>query len=201
MPGNSHNIRNAPKERRRAPGAQLALRSNRFQIGKSPETMPSRHQSRTAGATLPSPTPIQTITLERLLIRSDVRRRLDPRSIRSLADRIQSIARLRSLVVVPSEDAQYYVVAGERRFAALQMLLKQGRIPRSFLVPCRVIATSPVVDLVAVGPGVEADDRRRRFLDLRDRCPGLVTGTELAARRSLSSRHTGHSRKFAAAEP
>jgi Single-strand binding protein family len=52
-----------------------------------------------------------------------------------------------------------------------------------------------------IGPGVEADDRRRRFLDLRDRCPGLVTGTELAARRSLSSRHTGHSRKFAAAEP
>jgi hypothetical protein len=88
-------------------------------------------------------------------------------------------------MVVPNEDAQYYVVAGERRFAALQMLLKQGRIPRSFPVPCRVIATSPTVDLSAVGPCVETDDRRQRFLDLRDRCAGLVTGTEFAARRSL----------------
>ena len=99
-------------------------------------------------------------------------------------------------MVVPNEDAQYYVVAGERRFAALQMLLKQGRIPRSFPVPCRVIATSPTVDLSAVGPCVETDDRRQRFLDLRDRCAGLVTGTEFAARRSLPREHAGRSQKI-----
>ena len=94
-------------------------------------------------------------------------------------------------MVVPNEGAQYYVVAGERRFAALQMLLKQGRISHSFPVPCRVIATSPTVDLCA-----EADDRRQRFLDLRDRCPGLVTGSEFAARRSLPREHAGRSQKI-----
>jgi hypothetical protein len=89
-------------------------------------------------------------------------------------------------MVVPSENGQYYVVAGERRFAALQLLAKQGRIPRSFPVPCRVIATSLTVDLSATGPRAQRDERRQRFLDLRARCPGLVTGSELAAGQSYA---------------
>jgi hypothetical protein len=49
------------------------------------------------------------------------------RSIRALADRIYQSGQLQSLMVVPTEDSRYYVVAGDRRFAALAALLTAGQ--------------------------------------------------------------------------
>jgi ParB-like chromosome segregation protein Spo0J len=146
------------------------------------------------GATaLPSPTPettVQNIALDRLSLAPGSRRKVSPRSIHALADRIYSGGQFQSLMVVPSEDSKYCVVAGDRRFAALRLLAKQGRISATFAVPCRVINAKPVTETDAFNAAHTAtdnfgpDERRRRFGDLLNQCPGLVTGSELAARRS-----------------
>lgn len=149
------------------------------------------HETTEAGiAALPSPTSgntIQRIALNQLSLAPGSRRNMSRRSIQLLAERIHTADRLQSLMVVPGEGSRYYVVAGDRRFAALQLLAGDNRISQTFPVPCRVIsgkATSQTevaadAELVAGVPG----PKRRRFLDLRNRCPGLLTGSELAARR------------------
>jgi ParB-like nuclease domain len=149
------------------------------------------HETAEAGiATLPSPTPgttIQRIALNQLALALGSRRNMSRQSIQLLADRIHSSGQLHSLMVVRGEDLQYYVVAGDRRFAALQLLARDNRISPTFPVPCRVIsgqATSQTE--IAVDPalsGSDPDPKRCRFLDLRNRCPGLLTGSELARRR------------------
>ena len=131
---------------------------------------------------------IQKISLDRLAFGPAGCRKLNPQSIQALAARIHATGRLHSLMVVHSEDAQYYVVAGERRFAALQQLAAKCLIPRSFPVPCRVIQakaatkTGLVNHFPAGSSDAEADARRCRFRALRNRCPGLFTGSELADR-------------------
>jgi ParB-like nuclease domain len=136
------------------------------------------------------PTPgstIQSIALDHLCLPTGSRRKISPKTIQALSTRIHATGQLQSLMVVPNEEAQYYVVAGERRFAALQLLVEKGLISRSFPVPCRVIEANPTLDVSAVAaPRAQPNERRRRFLDLRERCPGLVTGSELAARQSYA---------------
>ena len=144
------------------------------------------------GATaLPSPTPqttVQSIALDRLAFPPGGRRRISPQSIHALADRIHATGQIQSLMVVPGEDSQYCVVAGDRRFAALRLLARQGRIPPAFGVPCRVINAKAVTEADAFNASGSAadhfgpDERRRRFADLLHQCPGLLTASELAAR-------------------
>ena len=138
----------------------------------------------------PSPaSTIRHITLNYLSFPKGGRRKISAESIQKLAERIHLSCRLQSLMVVADEDSQYYcVVAGERRFAALQLLVKQRRISPTFLVPCRVInarATSqanPLPEIDSAANTLETTERRRRFVDLLSLCPGLLTGAELAAR-------------------
>ena len=91
--------------------------------------------------------------------------------------------------MVAGEDSEFHVVAGDRRFAALQLLAQQGRIPTAFPVPCRVITGgSPnridsITDRDSESSPVPAE-KRRRFLSLRNGCRGLLTGSELAARQA-----------------
>jgi hypothetical protein len=132
---------------------------------------------------------IRRIALDHLSLPSDSRRNINPESIHALADRIESGGPLQSLLVVPGENSQYCVVAGERRFAAFRLLAKQGRISPTFLVSCRVISgrgTAEADSTREIGPAedrLEAAERRRRFIDLLNQCPGLLTGSELAIRR------------------
>jgi hypothetical protein len=144
------------------------------------------------GIEVPSPTPETTvldIALDRLALSPGRRRKMNYRSVQALAARIQTGAQIQSLIVVPTEDGQYYVVAGERRLAALQLLLKQGRIGTRYPVACRLINAEPVVDSAPVlteeaNLSYSVDhEKRRRFKDLRNRCPGLITASELALRR------------------
>jgi ParB-like chromosome segregation protein Spo0J len=80
------------------------------------------------------------------------------------------------------------VVAGERRLAALQLLADKGRIAPRYPAPCRVIKAKAAAGAVVVAEfrsaanHLETAERRRPFIDLLNRCPGLVTGSELAAR-------------------
>ena len=146
------------------------------------------------GATvLPSPTPetnIQKIALNQLARPPGGRRKISRHCIQALAARIYATGRLQSLMVVPSENAEFYVVAGERRFAALQLLAGDNRISQTFLVPCRVIAGRATSQTeIAADPDLSASDpdqKRRRFLDLRNHCPGLLTGSEFAARQCFT---------------
>ena len=136
-------------------------------------------------AALPSPT--QKIALNQLALAPGSRRKMSRQSIRLLADRIHSSGQLYSLMVVRGENFRYYVVAGDRRFAALQLLAGDNRIAQTFLVPCRVIAGKAARQTDAAAEcDLSASDwyrKRRRFLDLRNHCPGLLTGSEFAARR------------------
>jgi ParB-like chromosome segregation protein Spo0J len=95
---------------------------------------------------------------------------------------------IQSLMVVPGEGSQYWVVAGDRRFAALRLLARQGRIAPTFGVPCRVITGKAITEMDAsngsdsAADAFDRDERRRRFIDLLHQCPGVLTGSELAAR-------------------
>jgi hypothetical protein len=148
-----------------------------------------------ARGTLPSPTPesaIQRIALDRLGFPPGGRRRISPQSIHALADRIHGTGQIQSLLVVPGEDSEYWVVAGDRRFAALRLLARQGLITPTFKVPCRVITGKAITEMDAFNGSDSAaddfdrDERRRRFIDLLHECPGLLTGSEFAARQRFT---------------
>jgi ParB family chromosome partitioning protein len=144
------------------------------------------------GNALPSPTPrppVQTIALDRLALTPGSRRKISTRCVEALASTIAAAGSVQSLVVVPGEDLEFHVVAGDRRFAALQLLAKQGRISTAFPVPCRVIisGSSNRIDSLTDRDDDSsslAAEKRRRFLSLRNGCRGLLTGSELAARQA-----------------
>jgi hypothetical protein len=140
---------------------------------------------------LPSPTPesaIQRIPLDWLGFPPAGRRRISSKSIHALADRMLANGQIQSLMVVPGEGSQCWVVAGDRRFAALRLLARQGRIAPTFGVPCRVITGKAITEMDAsngsdsAADDFDRDERRRRFIDLLHQCPGVLTGSELAAR-------------------
>ena len=142
---------------------------------------------------LPSPTPesgIQRIELDRLTVAPAGRRKISLESIGPLAERIHATGKLQSLIVVPAEDFEYHVVAGERRLAALRLLADKGRIAPRYPVPCRVIKAKAeagaFTEVRSAADHLETAERRRRFIDLLNQCPGLLTGSELAARRCFT---------------
>jgi hypothetical protein len=136
---------------------------------------------------VPSPTPgssVQNIALNLLSFAPVRRRKVNEQSIKALAARIHATGQLKRLMVVPREESQFYVVAGERRLAALQLLARQRQIAETFPVPCCVINAKPASAIQSSSTdqakaGVDRSDRRRRFLHLRNHCPGLLTGSEL----------------------
>ena len=119
------------------------------------------------------------------------RRKISLESIGRLAERIHATGQLQSLIVVPAEDFDYHVVAGERRLAALKLLAEKGRVAPRYPVPCRVIKAKAAAGADALTEFRSAADhlgtaeRRRRFIDLLNQCPELLTGSELAARQCL----------------
>ena len=150
--------------------------------------LPSPFDALTLAQGKPTPqTRIQRIALNQLALAPGSRRKINRQSIRTLADRIHKSGQLHRLMVVRGENLGYYVVAGGRRFAALQLLAGDNRISQTFPVPCLVIAGKATSQTeIAADPDLWASDpdqKRRRFLELRSHCPGLLTGSELAARR------------------
>lgn len=51
---------------------------------------------------------------------------------------------LQNLIVMPSAEGRYGVIAGGRRLAALQHLVTQGHIDSEFPVPCQILEHEPV---------------------------------------------------------
>ncbi len=160
------------------------MRSHLQPRPRDPRTIPGA-----VGTALPSPTPetgIHWIELDQLTVAPAGRRKIGRESIARLAERIHATGKLQSLIVVPAENFEYHVVAGERRLAALQLLADRGGIAPRYPVPCRVIkakaGAGAFAEFRSAADHLETAERRRRFIDLLNQCPGLLTGSELAAR-------------------
>lgn len=79
---------------------------------------------------------LTTVALGSLLPpRNNPRRLLDQTQIAGLAQSIRVDGLLQNLVVRPEGEGQYRVLAGKRRFLALQLLKKQGAIDVAYQVP------------------------------------------------------------------
>src|SRR4051812_706934 len=93
------------------------------------------------------PSPITLIPLPQLrLSQANVRKTLTEESdaIEPLAATIAAEGLLQNLVVVQApqkenEPASYEVVAGGRRWRALNRLATEGKLPQNFPVPCKVL--------------------------------------------------------------
>jgi ParB family chromosome partitioning protein len=82
---------------------------------------------------------ITTIHLSALLApKANPRKSVDPEAITRLAQSIREDGVLQNLVVRPEGEAKFRVVAGKRRYLALQHLKKEGAIDGSYDVPVEV---------------------------------------------------------------
>lgn len=66
------------------------------------------------------------------------RRSFQKDSLEGLADSIKTDGLLQNLVVAPTKGKKFRIISGERRFRALQMLLKNGDITEDYEVPVEV---------------------------------------------------------------
>ncbi len=82
---------------------------------------------------------LKTIALNKLERSRNNARKTGGQSIEELAASIAAHGLLQSLVVAAGAKSKFTVVAGARRLAALQVLAKAKRIPKTYPVPCRVI--------------------------------------------------------------
>lgn len=70
---------------------------------------------------------------------ANVRKERSAANIEALAASILAQGLLQNLVVSPNENGLYQVDAGGRRFAALSLLVQQGKLPEDWPVPVRVV--------------------------------------------------------------
>lgn len=86
------------------------------------------------------------VPLSRLRISPRNARKTGGRDIEGLAASIAAHNLLQNLTVTPSNDdeADYLVVAGGRRLAAMQLLRDRGQIDAEFSVPCKLITDDNV---------------------------------------------------------
>lgn len=75
------------------------------------------------------------------------RRSYDKKAIEGLAQSIKKDGLIHNLTVEPLSGGKYRVVAGQRRFLALQHLNKKGEIERSYKVPVRLDKKASAGDL------------------------------------------------------
>jgi ParB family chromosome partitioning protein len=125
------------------------------------------------------------------LSQANVRRIKAGISVEELAESIARRGLIQSLHVRPlldetgAETGRYEVPAGGRRFRALELLVKQKRLPKSAPVPCIVSEASSgiLIDEVSLAENIERAplhplDQFRAFLALRDKG---MTEAEIAA--------------------
>lgn len=91
---------------------------------------------------------ITSVPLSALLAPKDnPRRTFDKKSIKGLAQSIKKDGLIHNLTVKPEGSGKYRVVAGQRRFLALQHLAREGEIERTYKVAIRVDKKATVADL------------------------------------------------------
>lgn len=94
------------------------------------------------------PHAVEMIALSKLQQSEANARRTDKRAdMESLAEDIAAHGVLQNLNVTDCGNGKYAVSAGGRRHAALRLLLKQGRIGKDYLVPCKVISDAHAAEV------------------------------------------------------
>jgi ParB family transcriptional regulator, chromosome partitioning protein len=89
-----------------------------------------------------------TVPLSTLVApKGNPRRNFDKKSIEGLAQSIKHNGLIHNLTVEPLKGGKYRVVAGQRRFLALQHLSKTGEIEGSYKVPVRMDKKASATDL------------------------------------------------------
>ncbi len=82
---------------------------------------------------------IEPIALSRLVpSKANVRRVNAAVGVSELADSIEALGLIQNLTVRKAKKGKYEVVAGSRRLAALQLLVKEGRLTEDIEIPCNV---------------------------------------------------------------
>lgn len=154
-------------------------------------------------------TAVQDIPLDKLVLaQTNVRRIQNGLSIEELAADIARRGLLQNLCVRPELDesgeptGRYEVPAGGRRFRALQLLVRQKRIPKNAPVPCSV-RTDGLAEEDSLAENVQRValhplDQYRAFAALRDR--GL-SDDDIAARFFVSVQVVRQRLRLAAASP
>lgn len=115
----------------------------------------------TATAPIPQHNEI-TVPLNKLVLSAaNVRNIYDPKSISDFAESIAAKGLLQNLILRPAGDADgvglYEIHAGGRRFRALQLLLKQGRIAPDFPVRA-IVETAGVAADVSLTENTEREN-------------------------------------------
>lgn len=116
----------------------------------------------------------------------NVRRRIT--GIASLADSINEYGLMQNLVVRPSpHKGQYYIVAGERRWHAIALLIEQGRWPREEAIPALCVDSDGVWENLVENhqrSDVPPWEVGNRFIELLD---AGRTQTEIAGRLRMAT--------------
>ena len=128
------------------------------------------------------------------LVRSERNvRKTGGESIEDLAASILAHGLLHNLTVVEQRNhkgtssGKYEVVAGGRRYAALQRLAKEKKLPKSFAVPCKVVEVSAAVEASLAENTIRiAMHPADQFIAFRDLVDSGLGVEEVAARFGVS---------------
>jgi ParB family chromosome partitioning protein len=120
-------------------------------------------------------------------------RKTGGKSIEDLAASILAHGLLHNLTVVEQRNqkgassGKYEVVAGGRRYAALQRLAKEKKLPKSFAVPCKVVEASAAVEASLAENTIRvAMHPADQFIAFRDLVDSGLRFEEVAARFGVS---------------
>ncbi len=119
---------------------------------------------------------IQSVKVKNLSLSKDnVRRRNRDVGLEDLAESIAENGLLQNLVVTPLKKAGTFTIkAGGRRFRAILLLIKSGRLPADHEVPVLVLAND---NAASVGASL-AENRQRVPMNPADDCEAFRTLTE-----------------------
>jgi ParB family chromosome partitioning protein len=128
------------------------------------------------------------------LVRSERNvRKTGGESIDELAASILAHGLLHNLSVIQqrsgkgASSGKYEVIAGGRRYAALQRLAKEKKLPKTFAVPCMIVEASAAVETSLAENTIRvAMHPADQFIAFRDLVNSRLGGEEVAARFGVS---------------
>jgi ParB family chromosome partitioning protein len=128
------------------------------------------------------------------LVRSERNvRKTGGESIDDLAASILAHGLLHNLTVIEqrsgkgASSGKYEVIAGGRRYAALQRLAKEKKLPKTFAVPCMIVEASAAVETSRAENTIRiAMHPADQFIAFRDLVNSRLGGEEVAARFGVS---------------
>ncbi|WP_428247257.1 ParB/RepB/Spo0J family partition protein [Ferrovibrio sp.] len=123
------------------------------------------------------------------------RKTFDPAALEELADSIAAQGLLQNLVVRQAGEGAYEIVAGERRFRALEILVRRGTIAADYLVPVRIVTVDDGQHLAMAlienlqRRDMDPIDEANGFLQLQQLDPKAWSAKKIGAALGFSDRY------------